>query len=79
MSVYWICFGEFVYVNWFNGIIHPKMTIQALFGHTYVIRNVFSNCLSSAKHKTRYFEECPSLTPSVWTQDIFRNIFFCVP
>ncbi len=40
-----------------KGIVHPKMKIMSLITHPRVDANLYE-CLSSVKHKWRYFEEC---------------------
>ncbi len=40
-----------------KGIAHPKMKIVSSFTHPQVVPNLYE-CLCSAEHKGRYFEEC---------------------
>ncbi len=40
-----------------KGIVHPKMKILSSFTNPQVIPNLYE-CLCSAEHKGRYFEEC---------------------
>ncbi len=46
--------------------MHPKMQILSSFTHPQVVPNLYE-CLSSAEHKVRYFEECGKLSSSVVT------------
>ncbi len=39
-----------------KGILHPKMLILSSFTHPQVVPNLYE-CLCSAEHKGRYFEE----------------------
>ncbi len=39
-----------------KGIVHPKMKILSSFTHPQVVPNLYE-CLCSAEHKGRYFEE----------------------
>ncbi len=49
-------------IKWYKmlkGAVHPKMKILSLFIHLKLVTNLYE-CLCSAEHKGRYFEE------SVW-------------
>ncbi len=39
-----------------KGIVHPKMKILSSFTHPQVVPNLYE-CLCTAEHKVRYFEE----------------------
>ncbi len=45
-----------VRVNGLKGTVHPKMKILSSFTHLQVVPNLYE-CLCSAEHKGRYFEE----------------------
>ncbi len=40
-----------------KGKVHPKITILSSFTHPQVVPNLYE-CLCSAEHKGRYYEEC---------------------
>ncbi len=46
-----------------KGIVHPKMKILSSFTHPLVVPNLYE-CICSAEHKGRYYEECGKLSSS---------------
>ncbi len=44
-------------MDYFKGIVHPRMKIMSSFTYPQVVPNLYE-CLCSAEHKGRYFEEC---------------------
>ncbi len=46
-----------VFIRDLKGIVHPKMKILSSFTHPQVVPNLYE-CLCSAEHKGRYFEDC---------------------
>ncbi len=56
MRIMLMCFEGNVLLSIVKGIVHPKMKIVSSFTHPQVVPNLYE-CLCSAEHKGRYFEE----------------------